>query len=203
MYGYIISLNPFSSIACFEYRTGIYSSISRLRFGKFFKQMHKKPINPEDPLQQAHMTKNLKMLLMPHFSFRLYIRFNNKRQTHLYGNEHKCTYNQLLARRFECVQLDRLKGYTDLINLIERSYQGKYQYATIYMRTNGTNEFNEVCRQYNTKGELSFVNDPVIDETNQYLKLFYTIQNGRVEIHTTDPQAIDFKTILNQKLNDK
>lgn len=164
--------------------------------------MIKNATNPTDPFQKAHMTRNIKMLLMEHFVFRAYIRFHDRKTVHLYGNEHKCTYNQLLAGRFPSIVLDREKGYTDLIGLLEGPYRNRYQYATIYMRTPGTSEFDIICRQYDRNG-LKDINDPVLPDDQKKIELTYTIQNGRVLVASFNEEMPDFKTIIQQKLNDK
>lgn len=164
--------------------------------------MHKQPLNPADPLQEAHMKRNLKFLLMPHFLFRAFVNFKNNKRTHLYGNEHKVTYNQILAGRVPQILLNREKGYTDLITLIETAYVGKYKQATIYMRTPGTNEFDTICRSYDSNG-IRDMNDPVLSDEQKQLTLYYTIESGRVFILTEPVPQPDFKNIINQKLNNK
>ncbi|TWI80546.1 hypothetical protein IQ13_3224 [Lacibacter cauensis] len=154
--------------------------------------------NPLDPDQEAHMKRNIKWLLQQYFSFRAYVKFKDGKARHFYGNEHQCTYNQLQAGIYPNIRMDKEKGYTDLINLIERSYKGKYTAATIYMRNPGEKDFNTVCRNY-YKGEATEINDPVI--TDPVYTLYYIVQNGRVLVQTEDPAAHDFKNLVNQNLN--
>lgn len=147
--------------------------------------------DPEFFTNKAHMTRELKYLLLDHFQFRAHINFKNKKKFSPYGNEHQCTYNQLLAGRMPNILLDREKGYTDLIRLIENSYRGKYNTAAIYMRHPATNEFDILCRRY-MNGEAEEINDPVIPDENKFLTLYYYIKEGRVIIDTVDPSTLDF-----------
>lgn len=147
----------------------------------------------EQAIIKAHATKDLKFLLLPYLSFRAYVIFTGKekKKSHFYGNEHQCTYNQCLFGKIPHIQLRRLKGYTDLVNLIENNYKGKYLTAKIYMRDPQTGQFDILCREY-FKGGLQECNDPVIDE-NEMRTLFYYIKKNYVIITETDPALEDFK----------
>lgn len=158
--------------------------------------------NPEFYEQKAHLTKEIKFLLLEHFQFRAAISFKNNKKFTAYGNEHRCTYNQVLAGRVKTIELDREKGYTDLIKLIETSYNGKYKRAAIYMRSQETNDFDITCRMYDADG-VQEINDPVFSDDHRIKTLYPTIENHRIIIHTQPVELPDFKTILNQKLNDK
>lgn len=145
---------------------------------------------------KAHQTGNIKHFLTPYFLFRCYIVFKNGKKVHLYGNEHQCTYNQLRYGRFENIPLNREKGYTDLIDLVEKRYSGKYTVAKIYRREPGTKDFNILCRHYDSNGQLLECQDPLIPEEQKILILFYYIHSGKVIVTPTDPAGENFKIDL-------
>lgn len=147
-------------------------------------------------IDEAHRTYNLKFFLMDYFLFRCYIVFKNGKKWHGSGNEHSCTYNQLRYGRYDNIILDREKGYTDLINLIEGKYKGQYTAAKIYSRQPGEKNFNTLCRHYNVKGELEECQDPVIPDEQKILILFYYTHQGRVIVTETDPAGENFRINL-------
>lgn len=155
--------------------------------------------NPEFYQQKAHLTRGLKFLLIDHFLFRAFFQFKDRKKFTAYGNEHRCTYNQVLAGRVKTIELDREKGYTDLIKLIESSYKGKYTRAALYMRSEATNDFDITCRLYDASGVIE-INDPVLTPEQKTKTLYPSIENSRIVIHTQPVELPDFKTILNQKL---
>ena len=152
--------------------------------------------------QKDNLTGNLKMLLMPYFSFRLFIKFNDRKgqKRHLYGNEHNCTNHQLQQQKVPFILLDKQKGYTDLINLVEKRWQKKYSAAAIYMRPPGEKTFSILCRRY-YDGELEECQDPIITpELNQ--TLYYHFENHRLQLSTfAAPPLPNFKEEINKALH--
>lgn len=142
---------------------------------------------------KAHSTGDLKHFLKQYFLFRAYIVFKNGKKFHAYGNEHSCTYNQLRYGRFDNILLNREKGYTDLINMIEKKYSGKYTRAKIYSRQPGQENFNTICRDYNDAGQLEECQDPVLSDDDKFLTLYYYTHKGQVIITETDPAGENFK----------
>lgn len=160
--------------------------------------------NPNhDKDAKARLTYDIKHFLKPFFTFRLYVKFKaNNKKSHFYGNEHQCTYNQLLYGQVPNIEMSRLKGYTDLINLVENTWKHKLTSATIYMRSDGSEKFDTACREY-YNGELKDINDPVIDDSNDKRTLYYYFQNYRLFITTEDPAATDFKKEITDALTNK
>jgi hypothetical protein len=150
---------------------------------------------------KAQGTNDIKYLLTPYLSFRAYVVFKavHKSRRHFYGNEHECTYNQLLHQHLPFIVLRKSKGYWDLVNYIEKTLKGKYQSAAIYMRSIPGGKFDVLCRRY-FKGALQDHDDPLLSEDEGF-KLFYLIQNGRVVISETDPNSIDFKKEINSQIS--
>ena len=150
--------------------------------------------NTPSNFEKAWLTRNLKFLLLDHYSFRLYIKFkSSEHYGHqrggriFYGNEHNCTYNQCLSKKIEVIKLDKLKGYTDLINLVERgSFKNKFETAKLYGKSPGSVAFDVCHRQYfNGKLKKDSVIDPEIDTTEQFTFLYYNVDEfGRVIINT-------------------
>lgn len=152
-----------------------------------------------DPELEANQKGNIKYFLQPYFSFRLYVLFSsNQRKAHFYGNEHDCTYQQLRHGNVPCIRLDKLKGYTDLLNLVERTWKGKLTKAAIYMRQPGEEKFTILCRRWYL-GKLEECQDPVLDENSKQI-LWYSFEKNRLHILTTPPPAIDFKSEVQHAL---
>jgi hypothetical protein len=144
--------------------------------------------------RKAHNTGNLKHFLTPYFMFRAYIVFKPEngdkkysKKFHPYGNEHSVTYNQLRYGKIDLIVLDRMKGYTDLIKLIERNYHHHYLRAQIYMRLPGQEGFNTLCRDYNERSELVECQDPTLTPEQEKLTLYYYVHAGMVTVTETDP----------------
>jgi|CXWL01.1.fsa_nt_gi hypothetical protein len=159
--------------------------------------------SPKAKEATAHNVANIKYFLQPYFLFRAYIVFkaNNgdkkyAKKFHAYGNEHSVTYNQLRYGRYDNIKLDRMKGYTDLIKLIERNYHHHYTRAQIYMRLPGEKDFNTLCRDYNEKSELLECQDPVLTPEQEFLTLYYYTHAGLVIVTETDPAGENLKTNL-------
>src|SRR5687768_15585203 len=99
---------------------------------------------------KAKDTNDIKQLLLPWLSFRLYIVFKQPEKTrrHFYGDEHQCTYNQCLHGKVPNIVLRKCKGYTNLIGLVEKEFKGKYQSAAIYRCSAPGGAFDVLCRRY-------------------------------------------------------
>lgn len=147
---------------------------------------------------------NLKHFIMPWLSFRLHISFKqttkafSQKKRHFYGNEHTCTLNQVLHGYRAYVELDRYKGLKDLIDLVEKTWAGKWSSATIYMRNAPGDQFNEVVRQY-YQGELQEEQSPVLQEP--VIKLFFHGMDGeQLPVFKTEPvkheDLPDFKKLV-------
>lgn len=134
--------------------------------------------------ERAHFAQDIKLLLQPYFSFRLYIVFKQADgrpgpKRHFYGNEHQCTYRQLLANKLPSISMDKQKAYTNLIHLIEVTYKGKYIGAKIYGREEGSDQFNILHRDY-LRGVLQSSNDPDFSNGSPVYEINYRVKDGRV-----------------------
>lgn len=150
---------------------------------------------------KAHIEKELKMLLVPWISTRLYVYFNDrnpaKRKRTFYANEHRVTYSQCLKERVKDITLHKLAGYLGLVKMAE-DLRGKYVTAKIYMRT-GPEGFNAILREYDRSGNLvSFEDHPFTEDQCQVL--YYTIEHGRLVLHEKEPEQINFKQEIEQNL---
>lgn len=145
---------------------------------------------------KAKHTNNLNLLLQPWCTFRLYVVFKppEKTRRHFYGNEHQCTYYQCLNHHVKEIVMRKKKGYEDLVNLVEKTFKGKYQTAVIYMRENGSDKFEKECRRY-YKGGLELKDDPVLSDDEGFT-LYFTVKNGLLVIQETDPGKEDFKSLM-------
>lgn len=146
--------------------------------------------------QAARLTNDLKHFLKPFFTFRVYVQFaGTRKKRHFYGNEHQCTYNQVMHKHVPHIVMCRTKAYNDLINLVENTWRGKISSAKIFMREKDDEPFNILCREY-YNGEIikDSINDPVIDSADDVRHLYYYFQNGNLFIEATDPnESINFK----------
>lgn len=161
-----------------------------------------KKLTPEEKALKASIYKRIDLILQPYYQFRLYVKFNNDETKTLYGREENCTYEQCIHLHTDKINLSRLKGYTELLNYVEKTKKGQYKKAIIYMREPGAEKFNTVCRRY-YNGQIEEINDPVLND-DDFLILDYQIINGRVVIKTPGSAAEDlpdFKTEVNKSLN--
>lgn len=150
---------------------------------------------------QANLTGDLKYFLLPFFTFRVHVHFKNpKRKCHFYGNEHECTYQQLKRGHVPHIVMDKIKGYTGLIKLIEHTWKNKITSAGIYMRLPGEEKFDRLCRRW-YNGDWEEIQDPVISHEEAVTILYYSFEKNKLQIHTTPPEDIDFKTELTNALN--
>lgn len=156
----------------------------------------------------AHAKRDLRSLLIPYFRFKLTVRFyptpgNRPQQQEartFYGHEHDCTYNQCVAGHFPFITMNRSKGYDELLKLVEKNYAGKYSVAKIWGRLPGSNVFTELHRVYNNgkiqKGKIEYSgrdlelpNDPVIDAADQFKKIYFKVEAGKVIVMENDPNS--------------
>jgi hypothetical protein len=153
---------------------------------------------------RAHSEKELKFLLTPYISTRLYVYFNgkdrSKRKKTFYANEHRVTYSQCMKGFAENIVLHKLAGFLGLIRFIE-DLKGKYSTAKIYLRPPGISSFDILLREYNAKGEEVPVPDTWPDppfQEDECQVLYYTIEHGRLIVHEKEPEVntIDFKSEL-------
>jgi hypothetical protein len=162
-------------------------------------------MTPDQLAQKAALTFDLRTLLQPFFQFKAYILFKNNKAMTLYAHEHDCSYKQCLFKHSKSIVLDRVKGYTGLINYIERTKKGQYKKAIIYMREPGSDLFNRECRRY-FNGQLESSNDPELDDSS-VLVLHFQVINNRIVIVPPDQPAPedlpDFKKIVTNSLNNK
>lgn len=145
----------------------------------------------------ALYSNNLKHFLTPYFSFRLHITFKaavkneGQKKRHFYGNEHQCTLNQLRAGHVSCIKMDRLKGLTDLITLVEKTWKGKWVSATIYMRDEINGPFDKIVRKY-YQGKIEEEQSPLLE--NQFFKIFFHgMDADNLPVFKDHPFVPDFK----------
>jgi len=143
-------------------------------------------------IEKAHATFDLRMLLIPWLQFKAVVTFKPNpsygtaqpvKKT-FYGDEHCCTYKQCINGHVENIMLDRLKGYTALIDMVENiNFRKTYIKVYLYGRHPETNNFDTLHRNY-FEGKLNTdrVNDPAIDTVNQYKKLDFKVTGNRLVI---------------------
>ena len=160
--------------------------------------------NPHfDPDQKARQTGDLKHFLKPFFTFRLYIVFKkNRKKCHFYGNEHQCTYQQLVHGHVSQIVLSREKGYKDLVELIEKKWKGMYESASIFMREAGDDKFNTLCRRYYL-GEVQEIQDPVITPQDDIRKVHYSFEGQIIQLSLAPFELPDFKAEIQNNLYQK
>lgn len=150
---------------------------------------------------RAFINKELKFLLTPYISTRLFVYFQHrdpsKRKKTFYANEHRVTYGQCLKYLVPNIVLNKMAGYNALIGMVD-SLKGKYICARIYHREPGKQSFDIVCREWN-RGELILQNDPPF-EVDECQVLYYSVEKGRVIVTEKEPETIDFKSELEKNL---
>lgn len=119
----------------------------------------------------------------------------------MYGNEHRCTYNQLLAQKIPNIYLNRQKGFYDLIGHIEKKIHSEIVSATVYARFGDHEPFDMVCRNY-YEGKRLVCNDEWMKKMDEDKTLYYFIKDGRVVITETNPNPdnLDFRACFENKL---
>lgn len=159
-----------------------------------FQMKTTKKIDPKQQLiiQSARYNNDLRRLLRPWYTFRLFIRFNkpifkkgggSQNSSHFYGFEESCTYNQCLHGHFKNIVLNKLKGYAECIQLAEEKYKGDYKSATIYSRSVFPGgDFDVEHRQYGKDGIIEKINDPVLTETDSQT-IFFSNIGGFLMLH--------------------
>lgn len=147
---------------------------------------------------KAHIEKELKLLLIPYISTRLYVYFNhgdkNKRKRTFYANEHRCTYSQCLKGMVPHIVLYKQAGYEGLVRMVE-TLKGKYLTAKLYRREEGEKGFDLLCREYYRGALVGEPNDPPFSADECQVLYFYQ-KDGRLVITEENPAAIDFKISL-------
>jgi hypothetical protein len=147
---------------------------------------------------KAHLEKELKPLLLPYISTRLYVYFNHgergKRKRTFYANEHRCTYSQCLKGMVPHIALHKHAGYHGLVRMVE-SLKGKYISAKLFMRGGDATTFETLCREYYQGALVGDPNDPPFDESEARI-LYYYVKDGRLVISDTDPAEENFKIEL-------
>jgi len=138
-------------------------------------------------IYRAKHENNIALLLRPYYSFRLFVKFvkpfydgkgNRKDSSHFYGLENVCTYNQCLHGHVENIFLDKEMGYRNCIKMAEEKFRHedgkpKYRLAQLYERLEFPDgKFNRLCREYNHKGEIVEVQDPVITADSNRILYF-------------------------------
>jgi hypothetical protein len=145
---------------------------------------------------------NLKHFLTDFFSFRLYVSFKppEKSKKHFYGNEYgQVSLNQVMAGYKSEIVLDKYKGLTNLIDLVEKSWKGKWISAAIYMRAAPGLPFDIIVRRY-YQGKLEDENTPVL--TEPFLTVYYHGKQEMIPIFKTEPLILpDFKNEIEKSLN--
>ncbi len=161
----------------------------------------------EQAITKAHISKEIKFILLPLLQFRLYVRYNgrDKKTGHYYGNEHQCTYNQCLYQKIPFIILNKKKGFDDLVWMVENRLKGQYISAKLYMRSDPYKDFDILCREYYKGGIINeTVNNPILFE-DEVRTIHYTIDRGRVIIVPEDikkeTEGIDFKNIVKESLS--
>lgn len=127
-------------------------------------------------INTCHSKRNLRGLLIPWLSFRLYVYFkdnkdyaNGSKSRHFYGEEQQVTYSQCLNGKVENILLSKQIGYQRLVDLLEKGkFKRKYISAQIYSKSDPFNDnFDILHREYhNGKLVLHSQNDPFFREGN-------------------------------------
>jgi hypothetical protein len=155
-------------------------------------------------IEKAHATYDLRMLLIPWLQFKAVVTFKANpsygtsaavKKT-FYGDEHSCTYKQCLAGHVDKIVLNRLKGYTALIDMVENiNFKKSYVKVYFYGRSPQTGNF-DILHRYYYEGKLSDqrVNDPVLDSINVEKNLDFKVSGNRLLL--LDP------TLLSEAVND-
>lgn len=155
-------------------------------------------------LLRAHQTRDLKYLLIPYLTFRAYVNFGGptRKKTHFYGNEHTCTYNQLLHGHLDKIVLCKAKGYRELVEFIE-GLKGKYISAKLYMRTEPRGKFDLLCLEW-YKGSFNRHHEPVVSE-DEISELYFEIVKGQIIIRETPKEQVaeDWKALVAHQLRSK
>lgn len=142
----------------------------------------------DEAIRKAHLTKDIKFLLLPWLNFRLYVKYSTggRKSAHYYGNEHRITYNQCAYEKVPAIELKPKKGFDNLIWMVENQLKGQYTAAKLYRRAENK-QFDILCREY-YKGQLNenTINDPVLSD-DEGMILYYKIVKGFVIIQEEDP----------------
>lgn len=164
------------------------------------KTQKKKEVNPQLIIQAAKRENDIRRLLRPFYSYRLFIKFikpislqdgTKQYSSHFYGFEENCTYNQCYHGHFQNIVLNKLQGYKHCIEMAEEKYKGKYHHATIYSRSHFPGGvFTTEHRHYDSNGEIVRCQDPVISESDQKI-LYFSIVGGFLLVHENEAVQVD------------
>jgi hypothetical protein len=147
---------------------------------------------------KAHTEKELKPLLLPYISTRLYVYFNHKelskRKRTFYANEHRCTYTQCLRGMVPNITLHKSAGYQGLVDMAA-SLRTKCITAKLYLRPEGSEGFDVLLWEY-YQGELVKQPTEAPFEKEECKLLYYYLKDGRLIVTDTDPASEDFKINL-------
>lgn len=120
-------------------------------------------------INKCHADRQLRGLLIPWLSFRLYVYFKSSEKygsgskAHFYGEEQQVTYSQCLNGKVENIFLSKQIGYHRLVDLLEKGkFKRKYVSAQIYSKSDPyVDNFDILHREYhNGKLVLHNHNDP-------------------------------------------
>jgi hypothetical protein len=120
------------------------------------------------------MLRNMRDLVQPFLRFRCkvyYPEFSKHRSGTFYGEEWSCTIDQVVWKKVPLIELDRMKGYMDLVNMIENGYL-KNKYTTAMIFEFDGKDYNIICRKYiGGRLDTSSVADPVFEKSNSRITL--------------------------------
>lgn len=153
---------------------------------------------------KAHFLKDLRLLIAADFFyFRAKITFQDKKELNCYGDEHSVSYKQCLAGFAKEIELDATKGYTALLQFIERHGKaGNIRVAKVFGRDNLGDGFNTVHRVF-TRGKWGQINDPVIPADQNTRILDFIVNKSHVEITgLREKELPDFKAEVAMALNE-
>jgi len=126
-------------------------------------------------INKCHITRNLRGLILPWLSFRLYVYFKDSQtygsgsKGHFYGEEQQVTYSQCLNGKVKNIVLSKETGYQRLVDLLEKGkFKRKFISAQLYSKSDRyLDNFDILHREYhNGKLVLSSQNDPFFKEGN-------------------------------------
>jgi hypothetical protein len=161
---------------------------------------------PDELALQARFTGRLEFILQQYYQFRMQVIFTDGKKCTFYGHEQECTYLQCLHGHVPHINLNRLKGYTALLDYIEKTKRGKITKAVIYQREPGSDSFNKLCRRYFKGEQEGDWQDPILTGAEN-LTLKYQVINDRVVIipptESTAAPLPDFKAEIEKAFTKK
>lgn len=153
---------------------------------------------------KAHIKKEVKHLLLPFISTRLYVYLNHrdhaKRKKTFYANEHRCTYSQCMAGFVPHIVLHKHAGFQGLVQMAE-SLGKKALCARIYYRPPGGKDFNITLREWEGGILNPKYQDPPPFGEDEAQVVHYFIKENRLFVSAHPPfEDIDFKKEIDQNL---